>query len=319
MKEKSIIYLTGGLGNQLFQLAFLHSRKAEYKYVETNLGNPRRNSLNLPDITDFDFGLKTLTIAISAQASITKKSINFVLRNGLNKDKKITTVFWRNISKILASFLVSFHYRKLFIVRQALDNGYYSLRETKFNEFLIGYFQSYRWLCENPKVIQELKKMKLKNPSESLSRFYEDHKYKKSIVVHIRLGDYELDPSLGILDQSYYEASLNYLFSEANYDEILLFSNNLEKAMKMIPHSYLAKIVQVSEFDNRSAETLEAMRIGSAYVIANSTLSWWGAMLSYHEKPSVIAPNPWFKERSDPADLIPNSWKQLSAWPEEEF
>jgi hypothetical protein len=63
-----------------------------------------------------------------------------------------------------------------------------------------------------------------------------------------------------------------------------------------------------------SAETLEIMRLGKAYIIANSTFSWWGAMLSKSENPLVICPDIWFKSQAEPLDLIPSSWKRVPAW-----
>jgi hypothetical protein len=63
-----------------------------------------------------------------------------------------------------------------------------------------------------------------------------------------------------------------------------------------------------------SAETLELMRCGKAYIIANSTFSWWGAMLSNSENPMVICPDRWFKSQAEPLHLIPKYWKRVPAW-----
>jgi hypothetical protein len=64
------------------------------------------------------------------------------------------------------------------------------------------------------------------------------------------------------------------------------------------------------------AETLELMRHCHAYVIANSTFSWWGAYLSYNFDSIKVGPTPWFKGEPSPKDIIPRSWKTFQAFEE---
>jgi hypothetical protein len=56
-------------------------------------------------------------------------------------------------------------------------------------------------------------------------------------------------------------------------------------------------------------EVLHLMSIGSSYVIANSTFSWWAAKLSNSRQ--VIAPEPWFVGAKEPSQLIPDEWLRL--------
>jgi hypothetical protein len=65
----------------------------------------------------------------------------------------------------------------------------------------------------------------------------------------------------------------------------------------------------VPDKDISPSETLELMRYGRAYVIANSSFSWWGAYLRMNHRASVYAPKKWFKGMEDPADLIPPDWR----------
>ena len=46
-------------------------------------------------------------------------------------------------------------------------------------------------------------------------------------------------------------------------------------------------------------------------IIANSSLSWWGAWLQKNKDHKVIAPSPWFGDKlsfNDTSDLLPESW-----------
>ncbi len=47
------------------------------------------------------------------------------------------------------------------------------------------------------------------------------------------------------------------------------------------------------------------------FLIANSSLSWWGAWLSKRAEKKIIAPKRWFMNPDyDTRDLFPESWQQ---------
>ena len=53
------------------------------------------------------------------------------------------------------------------------------------------------------------------------------------------------------------------------------------------------------------------MSLCSGAIIANSSLSWWGAWLQKDPNKKIIAPNPWFGpllSNLDTSDIIPSSW-----------
>jgi hypothetical protein len=56
------------------------------------------------------------------------------------------------------------------------------------------------------------------------------------------------------------------------------------------------------------------MRLGHGFVIANSSFSFWGAMLANRsEDIDVVAPEPWFSGMPEPRDLIPPNWLREKA------
>jgi hypothetical protein len=101
--------------------------------------------------------------------------------------------------------------------------------------------------------------------------------------------------------------------STLQYRKIWLFSDQPELAISRIPREFLNKTRVIDDSELSSAQTLEVMRLGNGYVIANSTFSYWGAISSYTLNPRVIYPRPWFKDVKPPTDLTPMDWIQVDA------
>jgi hypothetical protein len=52
------------------------------------------------------------------------------------------------------------------------------------------------------------------------------------------------------------------------------------------------------------------MSRGQAIIIANSSFSYWAAMIN-GEKKIVITPNKWFAGLEDPQELYPHDWIRI--------
>jgi len=149
--------------------------------------------------------------------------------------------------------------------------------------------------------------LELKEASTFLAEHQTLAKVEKPLVVHIRLGDYKMEENFGILSEKYYEC-LNELWEGGSFGKIWMFSDEPEIAIEKIPKKLRGEVRIINDKSEVPAVTLEVMRLGHGYVIANSSLSWWGAMLSKNTNPIVIPPNPWFKSMPEPKNLIPEGW-----------
>lgn len=137
---------------------------------------------------------------------------------------------------------------------------------------------------------------------------------KKPVVVHIRLGDYEKEEKFGILPTNYYKEALELLFELGFNNEIWIFTNDLERAKKIFPSGFESRAHWIPDFSTSSVQVLEAMRLGSAYVIGNSTFSWWAAKLAMNKSSKVVAPYPWFRSAATHRDLLPSNWLTIDPW-----
>ena len=103
------------------------------------------------------------------------------------------------------------------------------------------------------------------------------------------------------------------MWDSSTFGKIWLFSDEPEEALSAIPSAYRNHIRVIPNLDSIPATTLELMRLGHGYVIANSSFSWWAASLSRNVGSQIVAPSKWFKGKEDPVDLIPAQWKRVDS------
>lgn len=310
---KTTLFLTGGLGNQLFQVAAGLSRTSSELALDWKLGNPRLNKYGVPDISDF---VLPHQVQLKSNYKINKffsKLSGYLLRTGMEATKTEKMLRTGRILRYVFGKILYCRYGHPVNVIQASDNGYFKMDQKSGNEYLIGYFQSYRWPSLDY-VASELESLTLKKPSSELVNFIEEVREKETVMIHVRLGDYEVQDNFGILGPDYYESALKDLMHSRGFEKILLFSNEPDVAFSYIPEQFHDLIYVVPDFLGSAAETLEAMRYAKSYIIGNSTLSWWGARISYTVGARVIAPRPWFKSAVEPADLIPPGWMRKAGF-----
>jgi len=309
--DSNFLMVTGGLGNQLFQLsAGLYFSANKKLTILSNLGFPRTNKFGLPDIDDYLLPRAIFINSSKERNWLTSKFSSYYLRSGAEKySKSIKTKFVNSTAKALIRVYIG---RRVSFI-QGKGVGFTEIVSESRENILIGYFQSYRYFA-NEDVKKSMLAMTLKSPSLILDQYRKFAEIEIPLVVHVRLGDYRFEPKIGIPNKNYYETAIRKMISEGTFKRIWLFSDEPGEARNYVP-SDLLEITRVIPTDIGSpADTLELMRLGAGYVISNSSFSWWGANLSHSLNPSVVCPTPWFKGMDEPIDIVPESWTRVRAW-----
>jgi hypothetical protein len=305
------VLLNGGLGNQLFQLAAaLHVAPGETVTLEQSFGRPRLNSEGLPEICSMTLPNRVELSDRREIGVIAQKIINFAIRLGAKERRTRVLVdlyqflvnfyfciFERNVSKIWISNGIGF------------DS---SLGSRQSGKLLIGYFQTYHY-STNASVSAELRALKVPKESMEYSRLSKVVGMSNVLIVHIRLGDYKNENSFGIPSATYYVEALRIHLETNSFDYVWLFSDEVDLARKMLS---VVKDNVITYMDDKTisvTETFQLMRAGKAFIIANSTFSWWAAFLADKESVSVICPQPWFRSGETPNGLIPKHWAKSPA------
>lgn len=302
------VVLNGGLGNQLFQLAAALNLRADRKIIfETEIGYPRKLHSGRTAIEGFSFEPEIGRSSLKRNY-IVSKITNYQLRIGLNPNAKVRMFLALKLGALFQAVYLGK------AIKVLINKGVgFSEQETSLNKniLLVGYFQSYR--NQSSQVIQELKNALARRSGKELDNLRYRAKVDTPLIVHVRLGDYLNEPSFGIPNLKYYEEAILKIFNPAKHKAIWLFSDDVNTSLDRIPEHLREVTCVFNQVDGSDLNTLVAMTLGSDYVIANSSFSWWAARLRVKENASVAYPTPWFKKMEDPQDLVPNDWLPYEA------
>lgn len=303
------LYLHGGLGNQMFQIAAMVYKYGQNNFIVNFSLKNNVHHLKGPNISDSNLN-NSFQLANKPNSSfLYEKIINYSIRLSLRPD--VRTFRIRILISILKTLLSNLYLNRREIV---LNNGigFGNIDNSSMNPFIIGYYQSYVWLTD-PSVKKMFLDIKFSNQGEQLQNFTKRAKSESPLVVHIRLGDYRSNPNLGHLTKIYYLSNLQQEWNSKLYNKIWIFSDEINFAKKLIPPSLIPHCIWMDEEVTNPATIFQIMRLGQGYILSNSTFGWWAASLSNSINPRVIVPKPWFKNQRDPDKLIPENWVQSPA------
>ena len=304
------IPLTGGLGNQLFQLSAALSLNPNEVLLSTRYGRPRRDVNKLVEISNWNLP-ENVTIVDNGEAPlIVRKCVGYLLRSGIDPKNYERIPLWRTAIKYFCTLVISLDLKRIVEIFSSNDVGYsaISLTSKKSNGFLIGYFQSHRYL--NPQTLHSLA-VNFEDLDDETRSLYRDYQIDKPICIHVRLGDYLSADGFGTPSSQYYlEAVREISHGEEN---IWVFSDDLEGAKEKLKELKNQKIRWFDRIADSDTKTLQVMSFCEKFVLSNSTFGWWAAMISTSKEKKVICPQPWFLAMREPKNLIPTEWTRRKA------
>ena len=133
---------------------------------------------------------------------------------------------------------------------------------------------------------------------------------KLSVSIHFRRGDYLILASLN-LGLAYYKKALNF-FDKDKY-ELVIFSDDIEYCKSV----EIFKDYKVHYMDSHSASIdMYIMSLCNSNIIANSSFSFWGAMLNKNKDKKVVCPHDFIGESDKDNNFIngnyyPDTWSAL--------
>ena len=283
MKNTTKIYLFGGLGNVLFQIAFAKfiSDKKNVEVELIQIGRFKFESL-MHDLIQGDWcgGI--------SQSRYPLKPLVFIykLLARIQPKKYFIDV---NLAKFPKVPFVNFNHQTYFGYFQKLEFATYAKAEI---EAAIIRNVKTDWYFENAREIQN----------------------DQALGIHIRRGDFMQAGSYhGLLSESYYQTAINQL---PELQSVWVFSDDIALARKLFETVKVnCKIHFVSPPSNTSSvESLLLLSLSTYQIMANSTFSWWAALISHNAK-QIIYPKQWLLSQPNFMFSFSDRWQGVeSTW-----
>jgi hypothetical protein len=292
----------GGIGNQLFQYAFVRSLS-----IKLN----QKFKLDLSWYRDYHKFEKT-----NDPNAATKREYlldKFNIKENLLSPAYLSISYRLNNSSILNKIL---KYPPLrYFSYNTTNEFYFNLNKIKSfnNVYLLGFWQKSDLFEEFSDVIKE--ELTLRNKlSEENKILLEKIDSTNSIAVHIRRGDL-LNRPVAVSEQpsssdKYYYNAINKIMGKVEEPELFVFSDDIN----VIKNNYKFDI-PTTYIDNNGPdyEQFNLMCNCKHQIIANSTFSWWAAWLNNYQEKIIISPKWWYRNpvKNESIIRIPQNWTVL--------
>lgn len=290
-----IVKVMGGLGNQLFQVAYamaLARQLNEEIFLDTSVYRTYKIR---------NFSIQHTKIGGSI------KFINEAPISRLNKWwLKLTQKCYHVYQKVAKTlFRIEKHGKLPFKILSPIglfynfDRYYYEIHAYSSKiKCLYGYFQSEKYFVNyKDHIMQELKVST--PPTEREEQMIKELISCNAVGVSIRVGDdYVKSPILNVCTPEYFYQAMDYIHSKVNDAVFYIFSDDINRVKERFRFKYPVRYIE--QFNDY--ESLRLLYTCKHFIISNSSFSWWGAYLSEHQDKMVVAPSRWYnncKERPD--------------------
>lgn len=284
--NKIIIHYSGGVGNQLFQYAFI-------------------KNLNLISKTDIYSNISACKLPGSREFCLNQvfKRLKVNFMSDECEHKYIDSVFCNN------------RCNKFVYYRENMSRGIKKKADSSllYSEagIFIGIFQSCYWADNiRQELLEELEFdcYREKALSELIEEICGDD---RAVSIHFRRGDYLSEGNINlygnICSSDYYKNALEYFSNEVGEMRFYVFSDDVEfvKQTYDIPNARYIEARMFKDYEDWYDMCL--MSKCKHNIIANSTFSWWGAWLNENPDKIVIAPSKWINT-FEYLDIYPKEW-----------
>lgn len=285
----------GGLGNQLFQYAYLYAIKQKTKQ-ELKLDNSFFKNQKL---RSYRLDLLNIRYAETISEDSIPQSIQILKKKWINRLIRIIPLYWIKLKYNWKYYKeIRFKYLK------------YAVNPHGHNIYFDGYWQTEKYFKKFENEIREQFTPRYVMDDEVIEKMNEVSNC-CSVSVHIRRGDYlnisKLNSNLYLLSENYYKNAIKEMKNRVNNPKFYFFSDDIEWVKSVFNESNSYKYISIKT-DTNDIDELMIMSKCKHHITANSSYSWWGAWLDPSKDKIVMVPS----KRYGNDDIVSKGWIKIS-------
>lgn len=302
-----IVRICSGLGNQMYQYAFLLALKRNfheecvrfddsvYAFHDVHHGFELENYFELEEGR--------------LEQAYYRKLFPFryyaVVNTWLNRKYKTSGIVSGGINKLDAIFGKKFTHYKEKKVYQYHPETFVMDRQGR-DIYFEGYWQNinyYEGMEQELKTVFDFRKKIVLSDEDK--KLLDDMENSESVGIHIRRGDYVNNPSFDLCGKEYYEEAIGYLAEKKPGMKLFFFTDDAE----YVKANYQKYHPCIINHPDSSGMDMYLMSKCKHNIIANSSYSFWGAFLNNNENKLVVAPK-YVYRKNGRAEVfsLPQSW-----------
>lgn len=291
----------GGLGNQMFQYAFVYALSKKFS-------------------TDIVFDMSWFEEVKKDEKLTTRVfeldifNINYEIATKKDLEQVILPRHRSKIQKLLWDVFKIVKYKP--VGNALIQTSSYSFDKKLLNPPEYIYYEGF---FQNEKYFKYLREDLIKNFTLNIPVDEKNQSILNKIIetnsasLHIRRGDYVTLESAkkfhGTCSLDYYRKAIAYIAKRVENPHFFLFSDDTDWVVENLKIEYPFTIVDFNQ--GKGYLDLNLMKHCKHNIIANSSFSWWGAWLNENPNKIVIAPKKWHTKKLKKCDIIPKSWIRL--------
>lgn len=276
-----LVKFYGGLGNQMFQYAFLVALREKW-HEEVLMDTSLYKTYGLHNGFELD---KVFNITAGKATKQQTKKISFYTTN-------------YRLSRIYHYFFIP---KNTEFREWTYGKFYPKALGFEGNKAFEGYWHHWEYFNIYRDII--FKEFSLKQPldTKNTSLLHELQNSNKSVSIHVRRGDY-LKKRIykGLCGVEYYHDAIEKAKEIAGNDaDFYFFTNDIHWCQENLTNLIDLEHIHFVDWNNKenSYKDMILMTGCRLNIIANSSFSWWGAYLNQRYDQVVIAPKDWVNKQ----------------------